>query len=147
MQHPMIEFQFWSHKFPSGSICLLGVIPWMWMISVLSHCTCCWEVFLLITSLKHRELLLDILWLGGEIIFSKSFVQSGENGAKQFILLKAPLFGSVHICTAQSCSIDFTHRVSHKFFLHLSGLQDGLHYTCWEAYFFLWNRDWKYSLE
>lgn len=63
MQNQAAAFRCRSFKLPScGSASVYRELsPECKSISVLSHCTCCQEVFIPITCLKRRELLLDIL--------------------------------------------------------------------------------------
>lgn len=63
MQKRAVAFRCRSFKLPSfGSASVYRELsPECKWISDLSHCTCCQEVFIPITCLKRRELLLDIL--------------------------------------------------------------------------------------
>lgn len=71
MQNQAAAFRCRSFKLPScGSASVYRELsPECKSISVLSHCTCCQEVFIPITCLKHRELLLDILQLQKKLSF------------------------------------------------------------------------------
>lgn len=63
MQNQAVAFRCRLLRLPScGSASVYRKLsPECKWISVLSHCTCCQEVFIPITCLKRRELLLDIL--------------------------------------------------------------------------------------
>lgn len=112
--------------------------------SGLSHCTCCLEVFIPITSLKHRELLLDILKLGvwGRALSFQNHLFRVEKMEQNSSFYSKRHYLAVFTFAQHKAAVlifFFLTGPSTKFFLQLSALQDVLDYILLIAILFFFS--------